>query len=288
MIRSMTGFARSETRTEWGTLVWELRTVNHRYRETSLRLPEEFRASEARIREIVAAAVRRGKLECSLRFKAKVGGTAAIELNRELLEQLVRAGADVATALDGPGAPNPMDYLRWPGVVTEPELDTAPLRLAALELLEEALGQLDETRRSEGGRIETMLLSRCDAIVEAVAGVRERLPAVQSALRDRLTARLGELDLEVEPARLEQEFVIHAHKMDVAEELDRLDSHVAEARKALAKAEPVGRRLDFLMQEFNREANTLASKSQDAETSRVAVDLKVLIEQMREQVQNVE
>ncbi len=288
MIRSMTGFARSEKRTEWGTLVWELRTVNHRYREVSLRLPEDFRASEARIREVVANAIGRGKLECSLRFKAKSGATADIELNRELLARLMAASDEVSGAISNCAGPSPMEFLRWPGVVTEAEVDTTPLREAAVDLLGEALEQLNETRASEGARIATMLLSRCDAISEAVSSVRARLPEVQAAMRERLSARLEALDLEVDPARLEQEFVIHAQKSDVAEELDRLDSHVAETRDTLSKEEPVGHRLDFLMQEYNREANTLASKSQDTETSRIAVELKVLIEQMREQVQNVE
>jgi uncharacterized protein (TIGR00255 family) len=292
MIRSMTGFARREHAGAFGTLAWELRTVNHRYLEVSLRLPEDFRALENDFRATVGAAVRRGKLDASLYWRPLAQGAASLEVNTAVLDQLVAGAgaiaAQVATRL-GPTAPvNVVDLLRWPGVLKEPERDVTPLHAAAHATLQEALSALTGSRASEGERIAAMLESRCRQLEEQVAFVAARLPAVQARIRARLEERLAQFTLEPNRERLEQELALALTRMDVDEELDRLTSHVAEARKALNGSEPAGRRLDFLMQEFNREANTLSSKSQDAETTRAAVDMKVLIEQMREQVQNVE
>ena len=292
MIRSMTGFARREHAGASGTLAWELRTVNHRYLEVGLRLPEDFRALETDFRATIGAAVRRGKLDASLYWRPTAQGASTLEINAAVLDQLVASAGAVATHVAprlGAVAPvNVVDLLRWPGVLKEPERDVTPLHAAAHATLTEALDALTESRASEGERIAAMLESRCRQIEEQVAFVAGRLPEVRARIRARLEERLAQFTLEPNRERLEQELALALTRMDVDEELDRLTSHVAEARKALKGSEPAGRRLDFLMQEFNREANTLSSKSQDPETTRAAVDMKVLIEQMREQVQNVE
>ena len=294
MIRSMTGFARAEHAGEFGSLAWEVRTVNHRYLELSLRLPEDFRVLENEFRQAITASVRRGKLDATLQFRGAQGSAAALEIDPQFLDELLARAAEVAarpTAWHGSLAPpSPLDILRWPGVLREPARDPASLYAAARTTLAAALESLAASRASEGERVAAMLESRCRQLEELVEGVLARLPQVRARIRARLEERLGQLALPVEPnrERFEQELSLALGRMDVDEELDRLRSHVAEARKSLAAGEPAGRRLDFLMQEFNREANTLSSKSQDAETTRAAVDMKVLIEQMREQVQNVE
>ena len=284
----MTGFARREQSGSWGALTWELRTVNHRYLELSCRLPEELRAAEGEFRQMVAAVVRRGKVDCTLNFRAAAEAAGQIEINRALVEKLLTRARELAN-LAGESAPiNPLDLLRWPGVVQDQGRDVTPLLTAAQSALGDALDSLTEARAREGERIREMLLQRCDLLLKLVAAVIERLPEVRTRIRARLMERIAQLGVEPDAERLEQELAIIAQKMDVDEELDRLRSHVTEVRKALDGAEPAGRRLDFLMQELNREANTLSSKSQDAETTRAAVDMKVTIEQMREQVQNVE
>jgi uncharacterized protein (TIGR00255 family) len=288
MIRSMTGFARREQSGPWGTLTWELRTVNHRYLELGCRLPEELRAAESDFRQMITAVVRRGKLDATLNFRPADEAAGAIEINRALAEKLLARARELAS-LAGVTAPlNPLDLLRWPGVVQDQARDVTPLLAAAQKTLGDALNSLTEARAREGERIREMLLQRCEALLKLVAAVSERLPEVRARIRTRLMERIAQLGIEPDNERLEQELAIIAQKMDVDEELDRLRSHITEVRKALDGAEPAGRRLDFLMQELNREANTLSSKSQDAETTRSAVDMKVIIEQLREQVQNVE
>jgi uncharacterized protein (TIGR00255 family) len=293
MIRSMTGFARREQAGAFGTLAWELRTVNHRYLEVSLRLPEEFRVLEGEFRAAISGQVRRGKLDAALYYRSATATSTQLEVNGAVLDQLVSCANAVATHVAprlGTVAPvSVVELLRWPGVLKEPDRDTAPLHAAAHALLAQALAALTESRASEGGRIAEMLESRCRQVEEQVAFVSGRLPEVRARIRARLEERLAQFAaVETNRDRLEQELALALTRMDVDEELDRLKSHVAEARKTMRGDEPAGRRLDFLMQEFNREANTLSSKSQDAETTRAAVDMKVLIEQMREQVQNVE
>jgi uncharacterized protein (TIGR00255 family) len=289
MIRSMTGFARRERQGPWGTLTCEIRAVNHRYLELALRMPEDLRAMEGEARSLVSAALRRGKVDVGLYLRGQPAQAAAIEINRAALEQLTRASAEVAAATGATLAPlSPLDLLRWPGVVREPDKDLRPAAAAALELLRETVTELNESRAREGARIREMLLARCESLQQGVATLRARLPDIAEKIRVRVGERVAQLGGGVDPARLEQELVLLAYKMDFAEELDRLGSHVTETLQVLDGQEPAGRRLDFLMQEFNREANTLSSKSQDAETTRAAVDMKVLIEQMREQVQNVE
>jgi uncharacterized protein (TIGR00255 family) len=289
MIRSMTGFARREHSGPWGTLTWELRAVNHRYLEVGCRLPEELRSAEGEFRQAIGAALRRGKVDCTLNYRASPEAQGAIEINHALVTELLTRAREIG-ALAGQKTPaiDPLDLLRWPGVVQDQRGDITPLLTAAHSSLAEALRLLTESRAREGDRIRELLLQRCAALLGLVEAVVARLPEVRARIRTRLQEKLAQLGGEPNQERLEQELVILAQKMDVDEELDRLRSHVTEIRKALDSSEPAGRRLDFLMQELNREANTLSSKSQDAETTRAAVDMKVLIEQMREQVQNVE
>jgi uncharacterized protein (TIGR00255 family) len=283
----MTGFARSERRHPVGVLTWELRAVNHRYCEIVVRLPEDLRMLEPGARELIGVHVVRGKVEASLRFKP-ADAAATLHVNRALLAAVVAQSRELATSLANSAPLDPVRLLGWPGVVTEPERDLAPVQEAALALLEEAVLVLGAAREREGERIRTLLRDRCAVLESWVARVRARLPEVKTALRERLLRRVTQLVAEPDQSRLEQELVMLAQRLDVDEELDRLGAHVAEVEHALTRDEPVGRRLDFLMQELNREANTLASKAQDAETTRAAVEVKVLIEQMREQVQNLE
>ena len=288
MIHSMTGFARREGRWEWGSLAWEVRSVNHRYLEVSWRLPEELRHLEADFRQRVSLHLKRGKVECSLRLRWSEEDDRGLQLRMPVLRQLEQAMTTVAEHVGGCAPVSPLDMLRWPGVVEERQRDTEPAQAAAAELLDGALLDLREARRREGERIEIMLSERCESVSALVGDARAVLPQIREQLRQRLLERINKLELEPDENRLEQELVLQAQKMDVDEELDRLDSHVAEVRRILGVKEAVGRRLDFLMQEFNREANTLASKSQSLDTTRIGVELKVLIEQMREQIQNVE
>jgi uncharacterized protein (TIGR00255 family) len=289
MIRSMTGFARRERQGPWGTLTCELRSVNHRYLELSLRLPDDLRGLENDSRQLLSASLRRGKVDAGVYLRGTPAGTASLEINRALVEQVV-AGAAEVSAIAGRAAAglNPLDVLRWPGVIRDTERDVTPMVTAAIELLKETAADLNDARAREGARMRDMLVQRCEGLRELVATVRARLPEVSARIRGRVLERVAQLGTPVDAERLEQEIALLAYKMDVEEELDRLGSHITETLQVLDSKEPAGRRLDFLMQEFNREANTLSSKSQDTETTRAAVDMKVLIEQMREQVQNVE
>jgi uncharacterized protein (TIGR00255 family) len=288
MIRSMTGFARRERQGPWGTLVCELRTVNHRYLEISLRLPEELKGLDNEVRQSIGAALRRGKVDASLYLKTTAGTHRALELDPGLLGELIARVDEVRARLKDAAPVNPVDLLRWPGIIREAEADSRPVLVAALELLREALAELNDTRHREGQRIRELLLGRCAAMRTQVQSVKARLPEVSQRLRERLVERIAQLGVTPDSERLEQELVLYAHKMDVDEELDRLVAHLDEVTGVLDSLEPAGRRLDFLMQELNREANTLSSKSQDSETTKAAVDMKVTIEQMREQIQNVE
>jgi uncharacterized protein (TIGR00255 family) len=287
MIRSMTGFARRERQFPWGLLAWELKTVNHRFLEIGCRLPEEFRIAEADFRQTIAGSVRRGKVESSLHFRPTVVASS-LEVDGELLGSLTQRAQQVASQAGSAARIDVMDLLRWPGVVREHSRDAAPLIAAAHALLAEALVELSRFRDSEGARLRDALEQRCAGLTDFSARVTERLPEVRARMRAKLLDRIAQLVSEVDQERLEQELAILAQRLDVDEEIDRLRGHVTEVRKAFGGQEPAGRRLDFLMQELNREANTLSSKSQDIETTRAAVDMKVLIEQMREQVQNIE
>ncbi len=287
MIRSMTGFARRERQFPWGLLAWELKTVNHRFLEIGCRLPEEFRAAEADFRQAIAGAAKRGKVDCSLHFRPTVT-SSSLEVDSDLLKSLTLRAQQAAAQAGAAARIDIMDLLRWPGVVRDDGRDTTPLIAAARTLLDEALAELTRFRDSEGGRLREALEQRCTGLTDLAAKVEERLPEVRARSRAKLLERITALVSEVNHDRLEQELAMLAQRQDVDEEIDRLRGHVTEIRKTYGGQEPAGRRLDFLMQELNREANTLSSKSQDIETTRAAVDMKVLIEQMREQVQNVE
>lgn len=284
----MTGFARAEAREDCGELVWEVRSVNHRYFETFFRLPEELRALETRCRDLAAKKIKRGKLDCSLRFKRVVSGQQSLQMDAELARQVIHLCHEVDTQLSVPSSLNALQILRWPGVVKEPELQVDSIASGVLGLFEKALDELTAMRASEGDRLKGFLLQRCDDIEAIVKTTRENRPEVIEHIREKLNQRLRDLIEKPDQDRLEQELVHQAQKLDVDEELDRLESHLVEVRHILNRNEPVGRRLDFLMQEFNREANTLGSKSSHVQTTKASVDLKVLIEQMREQVQNIE
>jgi uncharacterized protein (TIGR00255 family) len=287
MIRSMTGFARRERQFPWGLLAWELKTVNHRFLEMGCRLPEEFRVGEAEFRQAIAGSVRRGKVECSLHFRPAVAANA-LEVDAELLASLSLRAQQIAAQAGPPARIDVIDMLRWPGVIRDATHDHAPMIAAAHALLADALAELTRFRDSEGSRLRAALEQRCAGLIDFAARVTERLPEVRARMRAKLLERIAQLVSDVDHERLEQELAILAQRLDVDEEVDRLRGHVAEIRKTFSGQEPAGRRLDFLMQELNREANTLSSKSQDIETTRAAVDMKVLIEQMREQVQNIE
>jgi uncharacterized protein (TIGR00255 family) len=287
MIRSMTAFASAETETPWGALAFELRSVNHRYLELNPRLPEELRAIEPALRERVAAKLTRGKVDVNLRFRPSDAGASQVRTNDAVLEQLSK----VATTLDGRFPNLATDFTRlleWPGVLLRDEVDQDGLRQAALDLLDRALNDMLATRQREGERLGQFLRDRLETVQRIVSDVRTWLPDIRTALRARLETRLAEIKQPADPGRLEQELVLQLSRIDVDEELDRLSAHIAETQRVLALPDAVGRRLDFLMQEFNREANTLGSKSVDQRTTQAAVELKVLIEQIREQVQNIE
>ena len=284
----MTAFARSERTADWGTAYWELRSVNNRYLDVSPRLPEDARVIESAVRERVRQRLHRGKVDCTLRLALGAADGAALTLNLDLAKRVADATREIDGLLHDPARVSSVDVLRWPGVVQTEAPDFDTLSSAVLELLDEALSDLVATREREGQHIHDVVAERCDEMQTVVAGVRQRLPEVLEATRQRMRERLAELLEQMNEERLEQEMAILAHKSDVAEELDRLDAHLKEVRRVLDEDEPAGRRLDFLMQELNREANTLGSKSIDTETTRASVDLKLLIEQMREQIQNVE
>lgn len=288
MIRSMTAFASSEVDVEGYTLIWEIRSVNHRYLDVSPRLPEIFRSIEPMVREAVGKHLKRGKIDCNLFYRKDKGGEESIEINEARLNQVLNAATKVEAAMNQFQALSPLDILRWPGVQSEVREDLDPVHEAAISLLNDTLSQLIESREREGHDISNMVDSRCELIQEQMLIAKTRLPEVQALLREKLEKKISDLLEEPEQARLEQELVYFLQKMDVEEELDRLESHVKEVRRILQQDEPVGRRLDFLMQELNREANTLGSKSADIQTTNVSVELKVLIEQMREQIQNIE
>ncbi|HEY0721125.1 MAG TPA: YicC/YloC family endoribonuclease [Gammaproteobacteria bacterium] len=288
MIRSMTAFARQESQGVWGSLVLELRSVNSRYLETTLRMPDELRALEPQLRDRIGQTLNRGKVECNLRHQSPAELPGEIAINHELVARIAHATREIDAILYNPAPINGLELLRWPGVMQIPTTDPELLKGATLALLDTTLTELTNQREREGAQLKAIILARCDAMEGVIAGVQERLPQVMNALRERLRQRLAELQVEAEPGRLEQEMVIQTQRLDVDEEVDRLKTHLAEVRRILNQDQPAGRRLDFLMQELNREANTLGSKSADAETTRASVDLKVLIEQMREQIQNIE
>ena len=271
-----------------GTMTWEIRAVNHRYLDVQFKLPDDLRQKEQAFRQRASGVLGRGKVECAFYFRRAVDLDKELQVNTALVELIGHRISDLTAKLPNVAAVNPIEILRWPGVIQQAEVDAEPLFEEALRLFDTALAAIGEMRSSEGARIAEMLESRCAEIEVLAKSVRARMPEVLAATRSKQQERIAALDVEADPARLEMELALVATKLDVDEELDRLESHLVEIRDAVSADKPVGRRLDFLMQELNREANTLASKSADTETTRAAVDLKVLVEQLREQIQNVE
>ncbi|MCP4321647.1 MAG: YicC family protein [Alteromonadales bacterium] len=287
MIYSMTAFARKQIKGEWGTAVWEIRSVNQRYLETYFRLPEQFRGLEAKLKEIFKKRLQRGKIECSLRFEGTDSSQEGLEMNQELASQLIKNAQWVAEQA-GNATVNPIDILKWPGVMQAPEQDVDAITIELMAGFEATLEDFIEARSTEGANLAVMIEQRLTAISEQASIVRGFMPDVQAWQKARILKKFEDAKVDLDSTRVEQELVLLAQKSDVAEELDRLDSHVSEAQNVLKKGGAVGRRLDFMMQEFNREANTLGSKVINTDITAVAVECKVLIEQMREQVQNIE
>ncbi|MET1079393.1 MAG: YicC/YloC family endoribonuclease [Pseudomonas sp.] len=287
MVHSMTAFARVEQAGAYGTLSWELRSVNHRYLEPHLRLPESLRDLEGAVRDALRQALSRGKVECTLRLAEETSGKA-LQVDRVRAGQLVAAAQLVADLIAQPAPLNPLEVLAWPGVLVADASDPQALTSAALALFEQALGELKNGRRREGTELAKLLNDRLDAMQQDIDTLRSQVPHMLAAQRQKIIERCTDMQVELDPQRLEQELVLLAQKSDVAEELDRLNTHITEVRRVLKGGGAAGRRLDFLMQELNREANTLGSKAIDTRSTQAAINLKVLIEQMREQVQNIE
>lgn len=288
MTNSMTGFSRCSSEQSTDSLVWELRSVNHRYLDVIVKLPEDLRGLETAVRQRLAEHIKRGKLECHLRYKSADNKPAELLINEEYAAAILKACQKISKPLHQPSEMNVIEVLKWPGVVRQPERDLTPVMSAALSLFDQALNDLCESKKSEGQRLQEMLETRSSAMKEIVSKERKRRPELINQTREKLLSRIKELSIEHDENRFEQEVAYIAQKMDVDEELDRLNSHFVEIEKIFKRDEPIGRRLDFIMQELNREANTLGSKSTDIETTQASVELKVLIEQMREQVQNIE
>ncbi|GAC17012.1 YicC/YloC family endoribonuclease [Paraglaciecola arctica] len=287
MIYSMTAFARRELKADWGTAVWEVRSVNQRFLETYFRLPEHFKSMEPVLRERFRKQLQRGKVECSLRFVANDAAVGKLNLNEDLAKQVMKAADWVQSHGQSAGV-NPLDVLRWPGVISADESDMDSIQAEVLAEFDLTLKDFIEARATEGSNLKAMIEQRLDGINVEVEKVTAHMPDVIKWQREKIQARFEEAKIELDPARVEQEMVMLAQKVDVAEELDRLLSHISETRKILKKGGAVGRRLDFMMQEFNRESNTLGSKSINTDITQSAVELKVLIEQMREQIANIE
>jgi uncharacterized protein (TIGR00255 family) len=285
---SMTAFARQQLEQEWGSLTWEVRSVNHRYLETSVRLPETFRRLENVIREAVRKRLSRGKVECLLRYQSVEVSSTEINLNQNLVAKLLKANKKIGEMTGSAGSLSNMEILNWPGVISDQQMDSASIDNHAVKLFSMALDDLIASREREGDALKGFVQKRLDDIREIVIAVRTKMPEILVVQKQNLLDKIGDLKAELDPVRVEQEIVLLAQKADVDEELDRLDSHLNEVQRVIETKGQKGRRLDFLMQELNREANTLSSKSIVVDTTRSAVELKVLIEQMREQIQNIE
>jgi uncharacterized protein (TIGR00255 family) len=293
MISSMTGFARREASGPWGELTCELRSVNHRYLEPGFRLPEELRSLEGELRQLLGRELRRGKLDCTLHLRGTHRAERDLRIDEAALARLLERAGGIAERVPGGGFGiavrlDPLEVLRWPGVLKDDAPDTDSLHAACRTLFLDTVRDLAAARLREGQRLRELVVQRCTGLAALVTGLRARMPELRERLRSRLQQRLAELGTSVDSARFEQELVLLLQRADVDEELDRLDGHIEEIRRVIDADEAAGRRLDFLMQELNREANTLSSKSQELDSTRTAVDMKVLIEQMREQVQNIE
>ncbi|MCG7489615.1 YicC family protein [Vibrio sp. Of14-4] len=288
MIYSMTAYARKEVKGEWGSAVWEIRSVNQRYLETYFRLPEQFRGLEPVLRERFRKRLARGKVECALRFESNPAAKGELSINETLANQVINAAKQVMTMTGDDNRLNPFQIMNWPGVMETSEQDMDAINKDLLAAFDDAVSEFIEARGREGDNMKALIEQRLSAITQEVIKVRARMPEIIEWQRERLFSKFEEAKVELDPSRVEQELILLAQKSDVAEELDRLDSHVKEANNILKKGGACGRRLDFMMQEFNRESNTLASKSISTDITASGVELKVLIEQMREQIQNIE
>ncbi|GAB1265608.1 YicC family protein [Aurantivibrio infirmus] len=288
MVCSMTGFARQEATETWGTISWELRSVNHRYLEPHFKLPELLRPLETELRNALRKKIQRGKIEIVANINLDADEKISTNIDENLVEQLSICIKQINSKLYDAAPVSAVDILRWPGVLSGQKVDSAQLQQVALPLFEEALNQLIEHRAREGKELSSLIEQRLAAIEVEVAATKKNLPAIMDAQRNKLIARIEAVKEELNQDRLEQELVFYAQKADVDEEIDRLLTHVTEVRHTLQRSGPIGRRLDFLMQELNREANTLSSKSIATDTTQSAVELKILVEQMREQIQNIE
>ena len=289
MIHSMTGFARRETSGPWGQLTCEVRSVNHRYLEPGFRLPEELRGLEGELRQTLPKLLRRGKVDCTVHLRATREAERELQVDEATLKRVLERVRDIASRAGGTAVSlDPIDVLRWPGVLQDSAPDNDALATATRALFKDSVHELVAMRAREGERLRELVLQRCEALVGLIGSARAQLPELRDRAHHRLQARLAELGTTVEATRFEQEVALLLQRADVDEELDRLDAHLAEIRRVLDGEEAGGRRLDFLMQELHREANTFSSKSQELDSTRLAVDMKVLIEQLREQVQNIE
>jgi len=288
MLSSMTAFARSQDHGKWGSAIWEIRTVNHRYLDVFFRLPEEFRGLEQQFREKIQQHLSRGKVEVTLKYQSGHTKSAEIMINEDALKALSNAATSVAAHFEKSGSINPLHALQWPGVMQESDLDLETIRPVLIDCLEGALNELVSVRQREGVAISKILSQKLDQMQAHVSTVQKNIPEINSKQREKLLTKINDINVEVNNDRLEQELVYYAQRIDVSEEIDRLITHIDEFKRVIGKGGAVGRRFDFLLQELNREANTLSSKSMDSKQTHAAVELKVLIEQMREQVQNLE
>ena len=284
MTKSMTAFARSES----GHISWEIRSVNHRYLEVGVKVPDAFRSLETGLRNKLKARLNRGKIDCQLRIGHSQASEASLSIDEKLLEDLTGALATIIPKLETVAPVNPLEVLKWPGILSEPTEDEESIKRTVVELFDTALAQLIEMRSSEGAELRKIILEKLADLRSIVDQAATEAPIISARQRDKMISKLNDLKIEADPGRIEQELVIMAQKSDVAEELDRLNTHIEEVSATLDSKEAVGRRLDFLMQELNREANTLSSKAVATNTTIQAVELKVTIEQMREQIQNIE
>lgn len=288
MVFSMTAFARCTHEGEAGRYTWEIRSVNHRYAEVFIRMPEEFRAIESDLRAALLERLKRGKIDCNLRVESNPDTAGNVTVNLAAAQSVIDAAEQIRAMTSVQGPLDAMEVLKWPGVLESERLDTAQASREVRQAFEEALKQLIATRRREGEKLGELIAWRCDGVAEQIATLRTRVPDIIELIRERYTQRLQDYVQDLDKGRVEQECALLMQKLDVAEELDRLEAHLQEVRRVLGQGSPAGRRLDFLMQEMNREANTIGSKSSHIDSSTASVELKVLIEQMREQIQNIE
>ena len=288
MIHSMTAYGRVENSEGQNSISCEIRSVNHRYSEISIRLPEELRPLEQKIRDHISGKIKRGKIECNIRIEKHNAYDESLSINQDLLKNIIEAAKRINSDLSTSAPLDSLDLLRWPGVLEKSTLDVKEIDKLLFPLVNEAIDIVIDTRQREGEKIKKMLTDRCTKIKEIISNVKKQIPDILKNYRKKLTQRVQEISDELDNDRLEQELLFLSQKADIEEEIDRLGAHVDEVVRVIDRKEPIGRRLDFLMQEMNRESNTLGSKSNHIYTSNASVELKVVIEQMREQIQNIE